>query len=209
VVGVWRVSRLLQEAFADSAQYRRARRGVVRAVMLVLAVAGEWRMNADATAVYFISPPPLRRRVYAALLAAATCAVLWVTVVTADRTAWVSLPVLGGLLWLAWPLVKPSLASARLQRRLNRTRPAGRTVLVHSVASVRRGAGAELLRELHEQADANGWILVLDAANETVADKVYRPLGYVPTGPGVATPAGPRQVPMARYPCYTGRPDEH
>jgi hypothetical protein len=76
--------------------------------------------------------------------------------------------------------------------------------MVHSVASVSPGAGARLLGGLNDQADAKGTVLLLDAANEEVAAKVYRPLGYVVTGEAVQTAWGERRVPMVRYPRQGG-----
>ena len=43
-------------------------------------------------------------------------------------------------------------------------------VYVHSVASTRPGAGAELMTSLAGEADRKGWLLVLDAGNERLGD---------------------------------------
>jgi hypothetical protein len=172
--------------------------------MFFVALLGEWRANASGTAVYFIRPVPLRKRLFAMLMTTGVLCSLAAVVATANSTWWVSLPVLTVLLWLVRPLVGPSLSNGRVQRHLRGSRPSGRVVMVHSVASVEPGAGAQLLVGLNAQADAEDTVLVLDAANEEVAAKVYRPLGYVPTGEAVPTAWGERRVPMARYPRQGG-----
>jgi hypothetical protein len=50
-------------------------------------------------------------------------------------------------------------------------------VRVHSVASIRRGAGAEVLQKLTEEADQKGWSLFLDAANTELA-RYYLRFGF-------------------------------
>ena len=206
--GAWRVSGVLAKAFASSPQYRGVRRWVIRLLMLVTATAGEWRTNANGTAVYFISQRSLRKKAALVLLTLGVLPILAALIAMAtisNTTAWVSLLLITMLVLSLRRLAKPTWASTRAQRELKKCQPPGPKVVVHSVASVERGAGARLLEDLNAEADRHGWTLVLDAANEALAAKVYAPLGYEPTGKSVTMPWGHRRVPMARDPKGSDR----
>jgi hypothetical protein len=201
--GAWTVSGVLTQAFASSPQYRGVRRWVLRSLMLVIATVGECRANANGTAVYFIGQRSLRKKVTVGLIVVGivpVVAALFALETISTVTAWVLLPSIAMLMLSIRGLVKPGWASGRAQRELKKCRPLGPKVVVHSVASVERGAGARLLEDLNAEADRCGWTLVLDAANEALAAKLYAPLGYEPTGEAVAMPWGEGRVPMARYP---------
>src|SRR4029077_6990110 len=86
-------------------------------------------------------------------------------------------------------------------RPLPRAPPAGRTVTVHSLASIEAGAGRALLEELNEEADRRGWTMTLDAANEALAD-YYAQFGYVTLADPGHMPSGERNVAMARTPRH-------
>ena len=73
----------------------------------------------------------------------------------------------------------------------------GRTVAVHTVASVEPDAGRLLLETVTAEADRTGWTLTLVAANGRLAD-YYRQFGFEPTGPAVVMPSGEAAVPMGR-----------
>ena len=176
---------------------------MLRSLMLVTATAGEWRTNANGTAVYFISKRSLRKKAVLGLLTLGVVVILGGLLAmdaVSNMAAWVTLLLIVLLMLSLRRLAKPGWASTCAQRQLKKCRPLGPKVVVHSVASVERGAGARLLEDLNVEADRCGWILVLDAANEALVEKVYAPLGYEPTGEAVAMPWGQRRVPMARRP---------
>jgi len=73
-----------------------------------------------------------------------------------------------------------------------------RRVYVHSVASTRPGAGAELMTSLAGEADQKGWLLVLDAGNERLGT-YYSRFGFA-RGGAVKMPDGNLRVRMWRQP---------
>ena len=159
---------------------------------------GEWRCNPSGTAVCSVSRGSAATRVKAALAIAVLLAVA-VLLVAFENVTWPIVIVLAiaACLWL--PIIRRSAAGIRPRRQLRRAHPAGRTVLVHTVASIEPGAGRALLEELNAEADRRGWTLTLDAANEPLAD-YYARLGYVALAEPVQMPSGERSVPMARRP---------
>ena len=68
-------------------------------------------------------------------------------------------------------------------------------VEVHMVASEEPGAGRALLAEVADEADRNGWALVLDAANDRLT-AYYRDLGFEAIGPAADMPFGERVTRM-------------
>jgi hypothetical protein len=76
---------------------------------------------------------------------------------------------------------------------------------VHTVASIEPGAGRALLETVNAEADAKGWTMTLDAANETLV-RYYAKLGYQPLGPPVLMPYGERVLPMIRHPQLRSAP---
>jgi hypothetical protein len=82
--------------------------------------------------------------------------------------------------------------------RLRRTGPPGRHLYVHSVASTRPGAGAELLASLATEADQKGWSLVLDADNKKL-ETYYVRFGFARSG-RTGMPARAGRVRMWRQP---------
>ena len=199
--GAWAVSGVLAVAFSNSPLYRGMPRSLLRLLMVATALTGEWRVNSEGTAVCFINTPARRSKLIMWGLTGATIASLLI-LLAVPWPGWVGVAVLAVAMVALWSLrrvVKPSWASMRAQRKLRGRRPAGPTVLLHSVASVEPGAGARLLRAVGAEADRRGWTLVLDAANEQLVAKVYRPVGFEVTGEPVAMPWGDRRVPMARF----------
>ncbi len=67
------------------------------------------------------------------------------------------------------------------------------------VASEEPGAGRALLAEVADEADRNGWALVLDAANDRLT-AYYRDLGFEAIGPAADMPFGERVTRMVRQP---------
>jgi len=125
---------------------------------------------------------------------------------------------LWALAWVPWLVVAPMAlgvflcASAfRVRRRAGPSRarlsqaqagldselPRRRWLSVHSLASQRRGAGAEVLGSLCQEADEAGWNLILDAGNETLA-RYYEAFGFVAIAEPAAMPWGEAVVRMVR-----------
>ena len=71
---------------------------------------------------------------------------------------------------------------------------------VHMVASEQPGAGRRLLEVIEEEADRNGWALLLDAANDRLAG-YYGSLGFQATGPAALMPYGETVTRMMRRPA--------
>jgi hypothetical protein len=78
-------------------------------------------------------------------------------------------------------LVLRSARSLPSKWRWRRLAPRGRRVYLRSLASTQKGAGAELLAAVVEEADLRGWTLVLDAADEALV-RYYERFGFVSAG---------------------------
>jgi hypothetical protein len=98
------------------------------------------------------------------------------------------------------PLAVRATVALPARRRLGRLGPPGhrRYVYVHSVASTRPGAGAELMTSLAGEADQKGWLLVLDAGNDSLG-AYYSKFGFA-RGGAVRMPDGTVRVRMWRQP---------
>jgi hypothetical protein len=109
-----------------------------------------------------------------------------------------ALLVLTALVFL--PLAVRATMALPAKRRLGRIGPPGRRrhIYVHSVASTRPGAGAELMTLLAGEADQKGWLLVLDAENENLG-AYYLRFGFA-RGGAVSMPDGTVRVRMWRQP---------
>ena len=91
--------------------------------------------------------------------------------------------------------------------RLSRQTPPGRHRYVHSLASTRRGAGADVLRAVCVEADVKHWSLVLDAGSEQLVG-YYEAFGFLPCGSAVRMPRGRFHVRMVR-PSGSGSAQGH
>lgn len=195
-VGAWGLAGIATRVFAGRPQFARMRPGPLRLVFWLVLTVGDRRASTTGTAVCCLSGASLRPKILgcvASLVGLAVLAGLWATM----RVTWPVWAVFVVAGWLYAPMVRSSLSGRRARRVLRRSRPSGRTVTVHTVASVEPGAGRRLLGTVAAEADRHGWTLVLDAANERLAD-YYRQFGFQPTGPAVVTPSGEAAVPMAR-----------
>lgn len=195
-VGTWSLAGVATQAFATRPQFARMRPGPLRLVFWLTLAVGDRRANSSGTAVCCLSgasPRPKILGVLAALVGLAVLAGLWTTM-SVTWPVWAVFVVVG---WLYAPMARSSLAGVSARRALRRSRPAGRPVIVHTVASVEPGAGRHLIETVTDEADRKRWTLVLGAANERLAD-YYRQFGFEPTGPTVVMPSGEAAVPMAR-----------
>lgn len=195
-VSAWGMAGVTTRAFAARPQLARMRRGPLRLVFWLILGVGDRRANSSGTAVCCLSgasPGPKIRGCVAALVGLAVLAGLWATM-SVTWPVWAVFVVAG---WLYAPMARSSLGGMRARRALRRSRPAGRAVTLHTVASVEPGAGRRLLETVTVEADRKAWTLVLDAANERLV-AYYSQFGFEPTGPAVAMPSGEAAVPMAR-----------
>jgi hypothetical protein len=154
------------------------------------------------------------RRVHASGQALCLLAPKWLRVVVLTTAAAVLAGLIGVLLPpLGWalsavvvvvfvPLAARAAVALPATTRLHRMRPTGRHVYVHSLASTRPGAGAELLSALAREADQKGLLLVLDAGNEGL-ETYYVRFGFARAG-AVRMPDGTRRVRMWRQPQDRG-----
>ena len=125
---------------------------------------------------------------------------------------------LSALAWMPWLVVAPMAlgvflcapafrvrhrsgpSRARLtqaQAGLDSGLPPRPWLSVHSVASLRPGAGREVIEALCQEADEAGWNLILDAGNETLA-RYYEAFGFVAIAEGASMPWGEAVVRMVR-----------
>lgn len=95
------------------------------------------------------------------------------------------------------PLGVAAARSLPSRARLSGQTPRGRHRYVHSLASTKRGAGADVLRALCVEADVKHWSLVLDAGSEQLVG-YYEAFGFRRCGSGVRMPRGRVHVRMVR-----------
>jgi hypothetical protein len=95
------------------------------------------------------------------------------------------------------PLGFAAVCSLPSRARLSRQTPPGRHRYVHSLASTKRGAGADVLRALCVEADVKRWSLVLDAGSEALVG-YYEVFGFRRCGSAVRVPRGRFHVRMVR-----------
>lgn len=198
--GLWRQSRVATAAFGPQPQFSRFRPALLRVVLLAQLAVADRRSNESGSAVCCLSGASVWPRVRGTIGAMGLLAVSAGLFMASLLVMWpvVALVLAVGLLFV--PMARVSLAAGPARRALRRCRPHDvRPVVVHTVASVERGAGRMLLESVLEEADRKRWTLVLDAGNERLAS-YYAGLGFEPTGEAVDMPWGDRNVPMARPP---------
>lgn len=198
--GRWGLSAVATEAFADQpqskAQWGVARRPLLRLMLLLSLWVSEVRVHPSGAALCLLSRSSSRGRVRGVALAVAGLITLsWLVVLV----PWVFWLVVVMLTVLVLPQLRTSTRARPGRRRLAAAVPAGPYVGVHTVASVVPGAGRELIRTVNAEADARGWVLILDAANESLAD-YYADLGYLTLTEPVLMPWGEQTVRMMRKP---------
>jgi hypothetical protein len=163
--------------------------------MLLLLLIYERRVNGKGTAVCVLGRPSKGRMAAIVLVSSVLLGLagaLWPPLLLIGLGVLVVLAaiLLPGSVVLAW--------RARRQRAaLKSYGPPRGAVMVWSVASSTKGAGADLMAELAAEADAKAWPLALDAANEDLAG-YYGRFGFEPLGEPVAMPWGESVVRMGR-----------
>jgi hypothetical protein len=167
-----------------------------RAAMLIALGAFDRRVHASGQAVCLLAPRWLRVLV----LTGGAIVLAGVMSAVSPPLGWALIAV---VLVVFVPVAVRAAIAFPATNRLRRMGPPGRRVYVHSVASTRPGAGAELLSSLAGEADQKGWLLVLDAANERL-EGYYARFGFARSG-AVSMPDGSRRVRMWRPPQDRGR----
>jgi len=176
-MSMWSLSGTLTGAFAARPSPRRVSRLCSRAGAALALVAYERRALPAGEAVCLLSRRTGRRPALCAGLAV-TLALLTGAAPLAGLALGVMLGAGAGYrLWEASTGKGGSAARKRLPHSTGR-----RCVYVHSVASRRRGAGAELMDALSREADDRGWTLELHADNARLA-QYYQQFGFVLVGP--------------------------
>ncbi len=182
VPSVISLARVLVDAFSRFDQ--RGAFGVWRlwVGVLVALLLYERRVHASGKAVCLLGV----RRGRAALAAAAFVALAGVFGAVWPFAGFSFLVVaLGAFAPLAWNAVRELPARIHLARAT----PAGRHVYLHSFASVRPGAGAELLQQVCSEADRGGLPIALDAEAHALVE-YYRAFGFQECGRPVRFPGG-------------------
>ena len=192
---LWSLAGVEAEAFAPRRGYWCLNRVMTRALMMLALVSYERRTDVSGQALCLLRPRRSRQAIIIGAAAFLTCLIAGASPV-AGLTGVVLLIVLLG------PRAVRSAIRARQRGALRQAIPKGQYVYVHSVASARSGAGAELLERLVREADSKGWSLLLDADNERLAS-YYGRFGFVRVRQ-TATIKAPAQLPMWRPPGNTG-----
>jgi hypothetical protein len=220
---VWQLSGTAASRFFDLPYARYVlpvpgRRLIIRVMCFTTLAWGGWRANASGTAVCGLTGAGSSRQRPAAV---AVCALAGVTVL-AVWVGWLALwsavglivvPVLtflasaGLITVLVWRATSVGRAKSKLGKLDSAVAsPAhgalvcpARQVEVHMVASEEPGAGRALLAEVAVEADRNGWVLVLDAANDRLTT-YYQGLGFLPIERSADMPFGERVTRMVRQP---------
>jgi len=220
---VWQLSGTAARRFFDSPYARYLLpvpgRGIIVRVMCFSTLAwGGWRANGSGTAVCGLAGAGSPRRRLAAVavwvLGAVTALAVWVGWLALwSDVGLIAVPALtflafaGLMMLLVWRAMSVGKAKSKLGKLHSTvTAPAhgplpcpARPVEVHMVASEEPGAGRTLLAEVAVEAERNGWVLVLDAANDRLA-AYYQGLGFLPIGQPADMPFGERVTRMARQP---------
>ena len=198
------LSGLAVQAFAEQPQSKMqwplARRFCLRSLVVLSILTSDVRVDSEELAFCLLSRPSIRRDLLAGGLVAAALAALAGMVVAVPILFWI---VVTMILVLVLPSLRLSLMANRAHTVLAQSSPVKPYVGVHTVTSTRKGAGRQLMTDLGREADQKGWTLVLDAANEALAD-YYADLGFSRLCEPVLMPWGERAVRMSRIPMMDG-----
>lgn len=195
-VGIWRLSGVEANAFSRGSRPSWYARLSLRAGMLLALLVFEKRAHGSGCAVCLLGARRLRIACAVALLVVAVMAL-------GALAPWVAAGALCIVAIMFGEQALGALRSLPAQCRLRRGRPPRPYRYVHSLASTRQGAGAELLVALEAEADDKGWWLVTEASNEKLAH-YYEGLGFARLGPSVVMHDGSPHVRMGRPPLKEG-----
>lgn len=168
---IWTLCAVETEAFAPRGTCGPCRRTWVRAMMLVALATHDRRAHESGQAVCLLK---LRRLRMVAVLGGLAMAVVLVCGASPPISALLAVTAPAALArtaYRAWQSAPKGTGAL--------TVPRGRGfVPVRCLASVRRGAGAELMGHLAAEADGRGWVLVVDAASVGLCH-YYEQFGFV------------------------------
>jgi hypothetical protein len=203
-VSAWRLAAVQAGAFSPTRQYRGVWAPALRGLLWLLLLVGEYRSNAEGTAVACI-----RRRNARSVARKAVVACVGLAVVIGLAAAFGPIVLLTVYMAVFLPLAPMLWRSARAVPagvRLGRRQPKGGHVVgVHTVASSLPGAGRQVLQALNAEADIEGWTLTLVAADAPLV-AYYARLGYTPRGPAETMSYGDVRTVMVRPPQATEAP---
>jgi hypothetical protein len=190
---LWRLAQVEAQAFRGGDGRTTPSKIAFGAASLVALAAFDRRVHCSGQAVCLLAP----RWARVSLCTTGAVALAGVTGAVVPVLGWALLALIA-MLFL--PLAVRAARALPAKVRLCRVGPSGRhrRVYVHSVASTRPGAGAELMTSLAGEADREGWLLVLDAGNERLGD-YYARFGFA-RGGAVQMPDGTVRVRMWRQP---------
>lgn len=190
---LWQLAQVEARAFRGAGGRPVLSRIAFIAAALVALVAFERRVHSSGQAVCLLAP----RWARVGLSLTGAVALAGVIGAVLPIVGW-ALLVLTALVFL--PLAVRAMKALPAKAQLSRLGPrrGRRRVYVHSVASTRPGAGAELMTALADEADKKRWVLVLDAANERLGT-YYSRFGFA-RGGAVKMPDGALRVRMWRQP---------
>jgi hypothetical protein len=221
--GLWQLSATAARRFSNLPYARYVlpvpgRRMIVRVICLTTLAWGGWRTNGPGTAVCGLTGASGPRQRLAAVavwvLAGVTTLAVWVGWLALwSAVGLIVVPVLTFLAFaalmtlLAWRAARVGKVKSKLGKLGCAVTPSthgliacpAHQVEVHMVASEEPGAGRALLAGVADEADRNGWALVLDAANDRLT-AYYRALGFSPIGQPKEMPFGERVTRMVRQP---------
>lgn len=180
---LWSLAGVEARAFAPGRRQRYVNQCVVRALMLLALISYERRTDLSGDAVCLLHPRRFRQLATGTVIGLLACLIAGASPVAAIAGVILLVSAVGP------KTVRSGLASVR-RPSSHRHVPKGSYVYVHSVASVRPGAGAELLESLAREADSKGWSLLLDADNERLVS-YYGRFGFVRGDGDMAEKAGP------------------
>jgi hypothetical protein len=201
---IWHLTQLGLRAFRDQPQTRMQwpiLRSLCLQVLLIVSVTtAERRVHPSADAFCLLTTRSRRGELTAALVGAALAVPILLLVAFLPIVFYLVVLALAVLLL---PSALLSVRTRRPRRILAASAPGGPLIGVHTVTSSVPGHGAEVMNMVAREADSASWSLVLDAANERLAD-YYSEFGFQPCGEGVVMPWGERVVRMVRRPNVEG-----
>lgn len=208
---LWRGSRVAAQRFAPQPYIGYVlpvlRRPATRLTLFGQLAWSGWRANENGTAICGLKGAPgLRARWLAIALAVAAGTgllaawVIWAVAWSALGVAMVPIATFIVALAMLVAFMWRAAQVARAKAKLPHAEAGGiRLVEVHVVASREKGAGRALLEGVLEEADRNGWQLVLDAANDRLTE-YYSDLGFQAIGAAAPMPYGECITRMVRRP---------
>jgi hypothetical protein len=174
---IWALSGVETDAFAPRDRASVLRRLYTRSAMVVALYCCERRVHDSGCAVCLLGPRLGRSlQVVLGLVVALT--------LLCGASPWVCVALMAIVVLIGGGQLRLTLRKVTARQHWPSQLTEGRRVYVHCLASVRSGAGAQLLDRLTAEADEKGWCLALHAENERLA-AYYRDFGFEAQASGV------------------------